>query len=304
MKKGAEAHTIHVDLAAFGEKLRQARNTLNLSQEELSQFLGVKRQTLISWEQGRTSPGVEVLLKLKQAAKQQQKPVDLAALLGEVKRDFGKTPFEFPIDFLKKMETLGIRNAYLNRASALDDFAQVLQSEEDGITIVCSSFLGVLRVASQKVADLLKQKAKTVEFQVMMTHLDLSEWREHQEGRQEEQIYDEIRESAHTLTSDWGIPKECIKLYRGAPTVFMLFTPERMLLNPYSYRSEAYKTFTLEVVKTGNHEDIYTQYFLNHFKRPWDSDSAVPSTEVPELWAPKLKRRETVKSQSSPLRRA
>ena len=42
---------------------------------------------------------------------------------------------------------------------------------------------------------------------------------------------------------------------RKAPTVFMLFTPDRMLLNPYTYGAEAFKTFTLEVARTENSED-------------------------------------------------
>jgi hypothetical protein len=147
--------------------------------------------------------------------------------------------------------------------------------------------MGVLRAAPQRVALLLKEKAKTVKYRILMTHPDFSKWREKQETRPEGSIGKEILESTQTLTTDWGISEDGIRFYQGAPTVFMLFTPERMLLNPYPYGAEAFKTFTLEVARTENPEDIYTQYVLNHFEHPWSGRNTVPWKQTTHPNSPK-----------------
>jgi len=134
--------------------------------------------------------------------------------------------------------------------------------------------MGVIRVAPQRVSLLLKQKAKTIKWRILMTNPEVSELRERQEVRERGSIANEIRESVNTLTQDWGITRDSIRFYNGAPTVFLLFTPERMLLNPYSYQTEAFKTFTLEVARTQSSEDIYAQYLLNHFERSWQGPNS------------------------------
>ncbi len=269
----------------FGLRLKETRAHLDFTQEEFAKHLGVKRQTLSSWEQGVTTPDVETVMRLKNMAKDKV-PVDLGELLGEVRLDSGKTPLSFPIRLLQTFEMLGIRNAYRSRTDALAAFYAVLERESRSLSIVCSSFLGVLRVAPQRVADLLRQKSETLRWQILMTHPDFSRWREKQEIRTEGSIAKEIWESVDTLTKDWGIDEESIKFYQGAPTVFMLFTPERMLLNPYTYAAEAFKTLTLEIARSENADDIYSQYVVNHFERSWSGGNAIPLRQVPRVASP------------------
>lgn len=114
-----------------------------------------------------------------------------------------------------------------------------------------------------------------------MTHPDVTKLREAQESRQSGTIESEIQESIKVIR-DWGIPRESIRLYNGAPTVFLMATPDRMLLNPYSYQTEAFKTFTLEVARV-SHEDIYTQFLVNHFQRSWDGTRASPIPDADDL---------------------
>jgi putative transcriptional regulator len=45
-------------------QLRQAREARGLTQADLAQALGVSRQTVISLEQGRYSPSLELALRL------------------------------------------------------------------------------------------------------------------------------------------------------------------------------------------------------------------------------------------------
>jgi transcriptional regulator with XRE-family HTH domain len=283
VRDGNVNQEVSTKVKEFGEQLKKTRVGLNYSQEELAGRLGVKRQTLSSWEAGTTTPDVQTLFRLRQVAKDEKSlGIDLGDLLGEGRLDEGPTPLSFAIKLLQTINTLGIRNAYLNRSDALNGFYLALEQETETITIVCSSLFGVLRVAPQRVSDLLKRKAKSnVKWRILMTNPQVSSGlREDQEARRPKTIEGEIYEAIHMLTGDWGIPESSIRFYKGAPTVFLMFTRERMLLNPYTYGAEAYKTLTLEVAHTESREDIYTQYKENHFQRSWDGSSAL-SDELP-----------------------
>ena len=48
-------------------RLRQVRRDTKLTQQELSERIGVSRQTVISVERGRFKPSVELALKLAEA---------------------------------------------------------------------------------------------------------------------------------------------------------------------------------------------------------------------------------------------
>lgn len=267
----------------FGDQIRNLRLSLGLSQPELAAKLQCKRQTISSWEQGQTSPDVKVLFQLKEIARTNEKnplDVDLGDMLGDRRGDAGATPLEYTIGLLQKMNSMGIREIHSNRADALMSFISFLESERESISIVASSFLGVTRVAPERVAAVLSRKpGKVKQFRVLMTHPEMSQWREKQEGRADGSIRAEISESVKVLES-WGVRSENIRFWRGAPTIFLLFTPQRMLANPYTYQTEAFKSVTFEVAPTGSPNDVFSHYSENHFKRPWESPSAVSLEEV------------------------
>jgi len=276
-----QAHKMTKDLTEFGSRLKDLRIQLGMTQPELAALLEVKRQTIASWEQGATAPDVPRLYALKHHAAKEGVSVSLGELLGEAanRRD---SPLGYVRDLLRDVDDMGVRGIFHNRSTALDAFRPALEREVDAITIVSSSFTGVVRVATAQVSQLLKEAAQKVrQFRILMTEPShFSPLREAQEGRREGSIRSEISENVERLISDWGIDESNIRFYKGAPTVFLLFTSDRMLVNPYTYQTEAYKTLTLEVAKTGNIDDIYSQYAENHFQRPWEGNSSVACKDV------------------------
>ncbi len=268
----------------FGEQLKDIRIKLSYTQPELANILNVKRQTISSWEQGLTSPDVAKLFALKEHAASVGLNVDLADLFGDTKLDTGETPLSYLIKFFKQLDDMGLRGIYHSRGEALESFRLALEREHDSITVVSSSFTGVLRVASAKISELLNRKSKEVRsFRILMTEPEtMGSLREKQEGRAKGSIAEEINENVARLIENWELNTENIRFYKGAPTVFLLFTSERMLLNPYSYQTEAFKTFTLEVAKTAYLDDIYSQYYDNHFYRSWIGSNSISYDEYLE----------------------
>ena len=261
---------------AVGAALRNSRLRWDLTQPDLAKICGVKRQTIYHWEQGKTTPDLPTLHRLKRWCKENDQPFDLGELLGERRVDWEETPFRFSINFLQASEQMGLRGVYPNRSRGLEAFLPFIEDAQS-ISVTASSFLGVRVVAPEPVPTTLRRKASEVDFRVLMTHPMFSDLREKQEGRREGAIETEINETVDTLL-DWGVPKDNIRYFRGAPTVFMIFTPSRMLINPYLYKTEAYRTLSLEFagptsgLDTG---DVYSQYRTNHFERPWTEGLSV-----------------------------
>ena len=50
----------------IGKKLKEKREERNLTQKELSEILHVSRQTISSWEVGRTYPDLDVLVAISE----------------------------------------------------------------------------------------------------------------------------------------------------------------------------------------------------------------------------------------------
>lgn len=48
----------------FGKRLREVRKSKKLTQKELAEQIGIKRNTYSDWENGKTEPSFENLVKL------------------------------------------------------------------------------------------------------------------------------------------------------------------------------------------------------------------------------------------------
>lgn len=48
----------------FGKRLREVRKSKKITQQELADRLGIKRNTYSDWENGKTDPSFEILVKL------------------------------------------------------------------------------------------------------------------------------------------------------------------------------------------------------------------------------------------------
>jgi hypothetical protein len=151
--------------------------------------------------------------------------------------------------------------------------------------IAASSMKGLLEAASKEFDGMgifswaaslaLEEK---IDLRILMTHPQYAERRAHQETRNPNSITEEIKEALRHLKA-WNVPLQCIRMAEATPTVFAIATRERMLLNPYPYGQEAYRSFTLTVRRAREdqsnhpdiHRDIFEQYQSRHFELPWKS---------------------------------
>lgn len=298
-------------MKAFGERLKALRLREEFGQTEFAALFNVKRQTLGSWEQGLTSPDVGTLFLIQEKILAETGSlVDLHELISGKPATEAASPLEVIIRLLQRIGTMGIQDIHSTRAEALMAFCPHIEREHSSICIVSSSFLGVTRVAPPRVGEILRNKAGSLQdFKILLTHPDSSAWREDQEARKKGSIKEEIRESVKLLL-DWGVKPDNIRFYRGAPTIFLMFTPTRMLANPYTYRAEAFKTVTFELSPAqkaaGLPGGIYEQYFEHHFSTPFkDSDSLHEVKEFkPELDAQPRHKSRFEKTTSSPAKSA
>lgn len=181
----------------------------------------------------------------------------------------------------------GVENIHLNRSQALESFNWFLDSElqkaykgeASRIWIVSSSIKGLLTIVTDHFDGkrlFEKIRDSKCDIRIIMTHPDFANYRATQEKRQPGEIPHEIGMNISIL-KNYGIQRNCIRFYRGTPTVFGIATMDRMLLNPYPYQSEAFRCFSIIVLKTNNKdEDIYHQYLRYHFEEPWNKAEEVP----------------------------
>ena len=211
---------------------------------------------------------------------------------------------------------LGLTNVYLTRSDALDEFGEYIRDElrcaedadpavkdharPDGragtgsehaeterprLWIAASSMKGLLESASKEFDGLgiftwaaqLAADGK-LDLRIIMTHPAYARSRAGQEDRGPNAIPEEIQEAVHHLMRQ-KVPPKYLKMVLATPTVFAIATRDQMLLNPYPYSKEAYRSFTLTVrrsqAKRGDHpsieRDIFEQYKDRHFDRPWET---------------------------------
>lgn len=153
-------------------------------------------------------------------------------------------------------QRVGIETAYENRDMALarrlldntgaPAFASRFQTEKK-LIIVGSSLLG-FKMYVQHLPQVLRSRLERgFESKFMLTHPCFSQLREEQEGREEEQIRKEIEETVRFLVECNMGNNESLRFYRGTPTCFAIITSNSMLLNPYPYQIEAFRSFCIEV---------------------------------------------------------
>jgi len=200
-------------------------------------------------------------------------------------------------DFLKQSSALGLEMIYTDRATALMDFAPFMQSEarrkdvKGNLTIVGSSIKGLIENIKDTpsiIQDAIRSKC---ELRILLTHPQYSRYRENQEDRPtgaiEDEIFDGIRKLESCIEVTYPDPPDLklspmVKLYKGTPTCFMIVAGNRMLVNPYPYEEEAYRSFCIAVRKAEPRtppadveRTIYAQYLRAHFEKPWERN-AVP----------------------------
>lgn len=200
-------------------------------------------------------------------------------------------------DFLKQSSNLGLEMIYTDRGAALREFAKYMEIEahqgdtEGKLIIVGSSIKGLLENVKD-MPTIMKDAIKSnCNLQILVTHPKYSRYRENQEDRPTGAIEDEIFKGIRTLEecveSVYPDPPDLklspvVRFYKGTPTCFMIIAGDRMLINPYPYEEEAYKSFCIQVqqVEVKEHRSdtdrsIFAQYQRAHFDNPWKRN-AVP----------------------------
>lgn len=203
------------------------------------------------------------------------------------------------VPLFSSCRTLGLENVYLTRSDALRDFSEYIKSElakanmvDDADSIngtsqgrlwfVSSSMKGFIEAAAAEFDGrmLLEQAAKLadsnrLDLKILMTHPEHGDDRAAQEGRGEGDIPNEIY-AALAILKILGVRREAVRFVPRTPTVFAIATTDVMLLNPYPYGTEAFRSFCITVRKTpsvdvshARSRDIYEQYEHFHFKAPW-----------------------------------
>jgi len=158
--------------------------------------------------------------------------------------------------------------------------------------IAASSMKGLLEAAGKDfdglgmftwAADLARKRQ--LDLRIIMTHPHFARVRANQEDRGENAIPEEIQEAVNQLRRQ-KVPPQRVKMVFATPTVFAIATRDQMLLNPYPYSQEAYRSFTLTVrrshMEVPDHRafdrDIFEQYERRHFLQPWFTENAQPLT--------------------------
>jgi hypothetical protein len=167
--------------------------------------------------------------------------------------------------------------------------------------IAASSMKGLLEAASVEfdglgmftwAAELAKNRQ--LDLRILMTHPVYAGVRANQESRGKNAIPEEIKEALGHLKLR-EVPPIRVRMVATTPTVFAIATRDEMLLNPYPYSQEAYRSFSLTVRRShpgelGDHQainrDIFEQYARRHFILPWISKNTLilpEDYEIPPL---------------------
>lgn len=205
-------------------------------------------------------------------------------------------------DFLRRSSELGLEMIYHDRATALSNFTKYMRDEarqDNGrLYIVGSSVRGLtenisdidhiiqnaLGLENQGDRFVQKRPKKNFDLRILLTHPEYSHFRENQEDRPtgaiEDEIFDGLRKLEATTPVDYPNPPDhylwnIVRMYKGTPTCFMIVAGNHMLINPYPYEEEAFKSFCIVVrkVEGGTPYDegrtIYSQYLRAHMEKPW-----------------------------------
>lgn len=236
---------------------------------------------------------------------------EVRTTMAGVQQEFTKTINGF-VPLLGNCADYGLVNVYLTRADALKDFGKHLTEElkeaaaapvqtnadpgtgggaagdqkpqKARLWIAASSMKGILETATGGFdgTGILEWAAEVaskdlLDLHILLTHPQFASVRAGQEHRGSGAIDEEIAEALRFMQRR-NVPMDCVKLARATPTVFAVATRHHMLLNPYPYGVEAYRSFTLTVKRVhlapndhpALHRDIFEQYEHRHFIVPWD----------------------------------
>ena len=222
--------------------------------------------------------------------------VNVTILSEEYKR-LTDQPFD-QLMLLSKIQTAGIADVFRNRLEGTAKIMESLAEESTQFFVIGSSLKGLVGVAFDEedeyasvwriIKDALQRKVK---INIMLTHPGVAHYRSRPEGRSEGDIAAEIVENLiYLVMYKMENPKLAdhikIKLYNGTPTMFIMGTTRKMLVNPYPYYTTGSSSFSF-LIEGGS--PVFASYYHSHYRAAWlDSASTLEINDDPKEAAKQL----------------
>jgi hypothetical protein len=194
-----------------------------------------------------------------------------------------------------RLREFGLEDIFHVRSIALEYFVQSLAEEiqraNNGdknarIWIVATSLKGFIETSAEQFngrSIMTKIARSKCELRIMMADPEIVYLIEQQERRVKDDIKNEIWMNL-ALLKRIGVMRKSLRFYYGMPTVFAIATSNKMLLNPHTYGTESFRSFSLIVNKTPNPTlDVYHQYLKLHFEYTWNKAKPISVVEWDKL---------------------
>lgn len=212
-------------------------------------------------------------------------------VLAEEYRRLTDQPFD-QLMLLSKIQTAGIADVYRNRLEGITKIIESLAEENSQFFIVGSSLKGLIGIAFDEedeygeVWRMFKEALqRKIKINILLTNPVVAHFRSRAEGRPEGDIEAEIIENLiYLVMYKMENPKLAdylkIKLYNGTPTMFVMGTTRKMLINPYPYYTTANSSFSF-LIEGGS--PIFASYYHSHYRAAWlDSAATIEIKDDPK----------------------
>lgn len=206
-------------------------------------------------------------------------------------------------DDIRKIIDIGIQRVFPNRKDGLEEFLNShfqpdekrCSPDEKHLAIVGSSLMGLI---GQTTSDghLIKQNKPQKDFcdnlkkalnsgwtvRIIMTHPAFADLRSLAEVRCPGEIKEEVVANLRYLFENFieNIKERNMEilLYQGSPTMFIIATPDAMLINPYLHSSTAMGNVCIEIhpASSAGGVSLYHTIHHSHFEQIWDHACTTP----------------------------
>lgn len=212
-------------------------------------------------------------------------------ILSEEYRRLTDQPFD-QLMLLSKIQTAGISDVFRNRLEGTSKILESLSEESSHFFVVGTSLKGLIGVAFDEedeynevwrsIKEALQRKVK---INILLANPGVAHFRTRAEGRPEGAIAAEIIENLlYLIMYKMENPKLSdfikIKLYNGTPTMFLMGTTRKMLVNPYPHYTTACSTFSFLVEGAS---PLYAAYYHSHYRAVWlDAGATIEINDDPK----------------------
>jgi hypothetical protein len=124
-----------------------------------------------------------------------------------------------------------------------------------------------------------------ISLKFIFTHWDYIGYRESQEDKKNGTIISELCQNISQLLA-WGVPESSIRLAYGTPTLFLLIAGSDMIINPYTFTRESYRSMTVHIKNPdpsnpqGPNDSIWFQYYRNHYLTVWEPQPFINYVQI------------------------